>query len=185
MFQGSDRGVATPNARDQHTQTFASGEKWEGYYARNLIIERSPRRCDPGLDPGYALRLDCLQPNCTQGLALQGASPRGVSAHPGKAHGLVRRRRKLFDLRGFQGAANRGENGGRSAFVGTLPRAFLKNVDKNIAHWSGTSESGQHGAHAVRILLAFAPQTSLVLKLQSQGQFRRTRLQQRAGQMRL
>jgi len=61
MLQGSDRGVAMSNAHNQHAEAFAGREEREGYYARNLIIQRR----GSGLDSGYAMRFQRLQPNCT------------------------------------------------------------------------------------------------------------------------
>jgi len=64
---------------------------------------------------------------------LQRTSPGGVSANPGKAHGVVRGWRKLLDLSCFQGAADRRKNGGRSVFAGGLASTVLQNVSKDIA----------------------------------------------------
>jgi len=65
MLQSSHRGVAMPNARNQHAEAFASGEEWEGYYARNLVIEGRPSRGGTRLDSRYATTFQRLQPNCT------------------------------------------------------------------------------------------------------------------------
>jgi len=89
VLQGGDRGAAMPNARKPIRRGFRRPrKKWEGYHACNLLIQ-----CHgAGRDSRYAVRFQRFAAKTVlRGLTFQRTSPGGVSAHPGKAHGVVSR----------------------------------------------------------------------------------------------